>query len=926
MASYFRGWKGSSSRHAYNQRLDPRAIIRPKKWRGLWRRMFFGKSFWKTLVAAGVMAGILGFVVFGTMFAYYSFTLPDPSKLRDRVPVESTKIYDRNAKLLYEIHGEAKRELINIADIPIYAKQATIAIEDKDFYKHGGISITGIIRSALKNLFTGSRVGGSTITQQFVRNAVLTREKTYTRKLKEVVLSMQMERKYTKDEILQLYLNEIPYGSNAYGIQAASQTFFGKNARDLTLAESAYLAALPQAPTYYSPFGPHKDDLDARADTALRLMAEQGHITQQQKKEAQAQEVQFRELGQGILAPHFVMYVQDLLAEKFGEISLREGGLKVTTALDLDLQVIAEEAVARQVVINEKNYAAGNAALVAIDPKNGQILAMVGSRDYFDEEHDGAVNVSLRPRQPGSSFKPYVYAAAFKNGMNPATMLMDVETNFGQFGGQDYLPHNYDGAQHGPVSIRQALAGSLNVPAVKTLLLVGIDEAIEMAERLGISTLHDRSRFGPSLVLGGGEVKLLDHVSAFGVLAAGGIRHEPTAILKIENNRGDILEEFKESRGKEVLDPQIAYQISHVLSDNEARAYIFGRSNRLTLPDRPVAAKTGTTQDYHDAWTMGYTPSLAAGVWVGNSDNAAMKTRADGSVVAAPIWNEFMRRALEGKPVEQFTRPEGISEIAVDALSGKLPSQYTQTTKTEIFADFNAPTEADNVHVAGGYTILHAEKPDDPAWENPVRAWAESHGYPYPPENGGQNGSSGDVSISVAAPAKVTGYPWSASAAISAAESVTKVEFLLDSDVIATKVTAPYEIITSEKRADGQHTFAVQVYTAGGMSHRSVTVEFASGQNLLLLYPQNNQILTLPANIVLETTQDVAVENSIFYARPQAGTALTLSGKVTKQQVSAKVFRYTLNWSAGNKPPAGSYAVYAKLGNALTGEAVVKIQ
>ena len=626
MSDYYRGWKGATSRHSASQKQRSWGISWPKK-----------KKIWKKLLILVAAAGLLGFIIFGVLFAYYSFNLPDPNKLGSRVVPESTKIFDRNNELLYEIHGEAKRTLIPFEQIPSYTKQAAIAVEDKNFYKHSGISLTGIIRSALKNVFTNSRVGGSTITQQFVRNAVLTREKTYTRKLKEVVLSLQLERKYSKDEILQLYFNEIPYGSNAYGIEAAAQTFFGKNAKDLSLVESAYLAALPQAPTYYSPFGPHRDELNQRADTVLKLMAEQGYITKEEKELAQSTKVEFRAIGQGILAPHFVMYIQDILAQKYGEVSLREGGFKITTTLDLSLQKIAEEAVAKQVAINEKNYNATNASLVATDPNTGQVLAMVGSRDYFDKVHDGAVNVALRSRQPGSSFKPYVYASAFKSGMNPATVLLDVQTNFGNFGGKDYVPQNYDGQSHGPVSIRQALQGSLNVPAVKTVILTGIENSIDLAEKMGITTLGDRTRYGPSIVLGGGEVKLLDHVGAFGVFAALGIKHDITAILKIEDGRGNVLEEYKPSRGKEVLDPQVAYQINNVLSDNEARAYIFGRSNRLTIPGRAVAAKTGTTQEYHDAWTVGYTPSLAAGVWVGNNNNTAMKTPADGSVVAAPI-------------------------------------------------------------------------------------------------------------------------------------------------------------------------------------------------------------------------------------------------------------------------------------------------
>lgn len=924
MTQYFRGWKGSSARHPMNSRPPRRSIIRPRGRRG-WLRL---------LLKAGLMAAILGFVFFGSVFAYYSFTLPSPERLLRREVPESTKIFDRNQKQLYEVYGEAKRTIIPLDQIPDYAKEAAIAVEDKDFYRHGGISFVGIIRAVVINALTFSkRQGGSTITQQFVRNAVLTREKAYTRKIKEVILSLQLERRYKKDEILQLYFNEIPYGSNAYGIQAASQTFFGKAARDLTLTEAAYLAALPKAPTYYSPFGLHRDELDQRADTVLKLMADQGYISAEEKQAAQAAKIEFRQIGRGILASHFVMYVQDLLAEKYGEISLQEGGLKVTTTLDLDLQKIAEEAVAKQVPLNEK-YNANNASLVAIDPQTGQILAMVGSRDYFNKEHDGAVNVALRPRQPGSSFKPYVYAAAFKNGMNPATLLMDVETNFGEFGGKEYVPHNYDGASRGPVSIRQALQGSLNVPAVKTLILVGLDEALDMAARLGITTLQDRSRFGPSLVLGGGEVKLLDHVSAFGVFAAGGVRREVVAILKVEDSKGRLLDEYRQSRGKEVLDPQIAYQINNVLSDNEARAYIFGRNNRLTLPGRPVAAKTGTTQDYHDAWTVGYTPQLTAGVWVGNNNNAAMKNRADGSVVASPIWNEFMRRALEGKPVLPFTRPEGIAELPVDALSGKLPTEYTPSTKTEVFASFNAPADRDDIHVpvtVNGqtqvYTVFHSERPDDPNWETPVRLWAEANGYPYPIAGDSTPASDQNIEIQIDAPQKITSGAWRAAAEVASRDSVTAVTFFLDGVELERKTTAPYEITTSARRVDGPHILTVEAATsAKKIGRKSVTVEFATGYSLLLSAPAPNQLLTLPVNLVLETNQSPGVDAVNFFAKSQNGKTLTLTGKITKQALNSKISYYTLNWDASQKPATGSYALYAKIGNDQSQEVAVRIQ
>ncbi|MDZ4243728.1 MAG: penicillin-binding protein, partial [Candidatus Doudnabacteria bacterium] len=883
------------------------------------------KGFWKKLILAGVFAALIGFILFGSVFAYYSFNLPDPNKLADRIVPESTKIFDRNGKLLYEIRGEAKRTLIKLEDVPDIMKQATIAVEDKNFYNHGGISLTGILRSIIVNIFSGSlRQGGSTITQQFVRAAVLSREKTFARKFKEIALSLQLERRYSKDEILRLYLNEIPYGSNAYGIQAASQTFFGKNVQDLELVEAAYLAAMPQAPTYYSPYGLHQEDLDARADTVLQLMYEQEYITAEQRNRTQNQKIEFRNIGQGILAPHFVLYIQDLLAQKYGEVSLQEGGLKVTTTLDYELQSIAEEIITRQLETNETKYNVHNASLVAIDPRTGQILTMVGSRDYFNEEYDGAVNVALRPRQPGSSFKPYVYATAFQKGMNPATMLFDIVTNFGEFGGEEYTPQNYDGKERGPVSIRAALQGSLNIPAVKTLILTGVEDSIQTAESMGITTLKNRSRFGPSLVLGGAEVKLLEHTAAYGVFAAGGVRQEIVSILKVEDKDGKILEEYKESRGKEVLNPQIAYQINNILSDNESRVYIFGRNNRLSLPDRPAAAKTGTTQEYKDAWIVGYVPSLVTGVWMGNNNNSAMTGGASGSLLPAAVWNEFMRRALAGKPVEAFTRPEGIIEMQVDSLSGKLPTAYTPSTKTEIFTSFNAPTESDDIHMPDGTRVLASEKPDDPAWEDPVRAWALANGYLAPADDGTKTDPT--IKIDISSPNKITALPWKAGAQIETDSDIREVRFILDGYVLYSTSNNPYEYEGNTAHADGTHNLTVWVQTQSNKTaQKTVKIDFALGKSVVLLSPTDNQILRFPTNLVLESSLNVAAENVKFTGRSASGSTFAIGGKITKQQIGS-IYYYTLNWAENQKPAPGSYSISAEINGQSSDLVTVKIQ
>lgn len=629
----------------------------PKKSRGFWKwslRIFLGCFFAGIFAIAGV-------------FAYFAKDLPSPGKVNSRFIAESTKIFDRTGThLLYEVHGEEKRTIIPFSEMPDVIRAATITLEDQDFYSHYGIKLSSIMRAVFKDFVTlGAKQGGSTITQQFVKNSLLTPEKTFTRKIKEAILSIEMEQKFSKDEILAMYLNEIPYGSNAYGIEAASQTFFGKNAKNLTLDEAAFLASLPNAPTYYSPYGSHLEELRARQMKTLATMASLGYITPEQAEEAKKIDT-FEKLvpqREAIAAPHFVMYVKEYLAKRYGDEQIEQGGLKVTTTLDWDKQQLAEKAVSEGA---EKNlrYNAENAALTAIDPKTGQILAMVGSKNYFDTKIDGQVNVTVRDRQPGSSFKPYVYLAAFTKGYVPETILYDVPTNFSTEDGKKYEPQNYDGTFHGPVSLMQALGGSLNVPAVKLLYLVDVKKSIELAKNLGITTLNEPDRYGLSLVLGGGEVKLLDHVNAYATLATGGVRREKTAILKIENAKGELQEEYKDTPGERVVAEKFVAMLDSVLSNNANRSWIFGENNPLRFDNRPVVAKTGTTNEYRDAWTIGYTPSLAAGVWVGNNDNTSMKLGADGSYVAAPIWRAFMEKALEGTAIETFPPYDPKTEIA----------------------------------------------------------------------------------------------------------------------------------------------------------------------------------------------------------------------------------------------------------------------
>jgi len=776
-------------------------------------------------------------------FAWFSRDLPDPDKIMERNIAQSTKIYARDEKtLLYEIHGPEKRTLIQIEDIPDYMKQATIAIEDQDFYKHGGFDLPGIIKAGCHEMFGNlgglcPQRGGSTITQQFVKNAILTSERSYTRKIKELVLSYQIEKKFTKDQILQMYFNEIPFGSTLYGVEAAAQSFLGKSIKDITLSEAAFLAAIPQRPTYLSPYGNHVDELSNRLHTVLNEMVDLGFITKEEAEEAKQDNILARMNPpyENITAPHFVMHVREQLSNKYGEKVVEQGGLKVITTLNIDKQLIAEEVIKERAEKNSKNYNASNAALVCLDTKTGQILAMVGSKDYFDESIDGNVNVTLRPRQPGSSFKPFVYLTAFDKGYTAETILFDLVTRF-KTEIKDYVPKNYDLAERGPVSMRQALAGSLNVPAVKTLYLAGIDNVLDTAQKFGYTTFEDRSRFGLSLVLGGGEVTLLEHTSAFATLSREGIRHPVASILRVEDNKGKVLEEF-EDREEEVFDKEKVRLLTNVLSDNGARAYVFGSSSYLALPGRPVAAKTGTTNDYRDAWTLGYTPSFATGVWVGNNDNSEMRRGAAGSVVAAPIWYEFMKRTVGG-PAEPFNYPkwnsaqksilkgelEGETKLKVDKYTGKLIPESCINEYPEKFIEEKTFRVVHNIlhYVYKDYP--NGDMPSNPAidpqyerWEEPVKRWAQENNYleTKPPEEScSLRSPENQPTVTFSTPpdnATITSPVLNISVSVKASRIVKKVTFYLDDKIIGSKTTAPFTLeYTVDKLENGFHDISVE--------------------------------------------------------------------------------------------------------------------
>ena len=621
---------------------------------------------------------ILGFLATAALFAFIAKDLPNPGNVNNRFIIESTKIYDRTGThLLYEVHGEEKRTIIDFKDIPESLIAATLSLEDQGFYQHFGIQPKAILRAALKDIITfDAAQGASTITQQFVKNSLLSNERTIARKVKEVILSLEIEAKFSKDEILSMYLNEIPYGSNAYGIESAAQTFFGKSAREITLDEAALLASLPRGTAFYSPYGSRPERVVNRKNYALKQMAELGYITNEQADEAIAIDTlqKIKPQKNIIAAPHFVMYVREYLQNKYGDQNVEQNGLKVITTLDWDKQMAAEEAV-RTNTDKNKRWKAANAALVAIDPKTGQILSLVGSKDYFGtSEPAGCIsgkscvfepnfNVAVSERQPGSSFKPYVYLTAFTKGYLPETILYDTKTQFETAEGKSYEPNNYDGKFHGPITIMKALGGSLNVPAVKTLYLVGVKDAIALAKNLGITDLNHPEQLGLSLVLGGGEVKLLDHVNAYATLANNGIKHEKTAILRVEDSKGTVLEEYRDTPGEQVVDQKYVAMLDSVMSNNDNRSWVFGENSPLAFKDRPVAAKTGTTNEFRDGWTIGYTPSLAVGVWAGNNDNSPMTEGADGVNVAAPIWRAFLDKALINTATEEFPKYNPDDEI-----------------------------------------------------------------------------------------------------------------------------------------------------------------------------------------------------------------------------------------------------------------------
>lgn len=789
----------------------------------------------------------------GGIFVFYIFAadIPDIGNFGERKIVQSTKIYDRTGEiLLYDIHGEENRTVIPFEEIPQHVKNATLALEDTSFYSHMGVRPISTLRAIIKNIFTSSSEGGSTITQQLIKNTLLSKEKTILRKVKEWVLSLKLEKELSKDEIFSLYLNQIPYGSGAYGIESAAQTFFGKKAKDLSLLETTYLVSLPKAPSYYSPYGKHREELDKRAVYTLKRMKDAEFLTNEEYKIVLEEKIDFLPpKNQGILAPHFVLEIKEKLNEMFGEDAVEREGFKVTTTLDADLQNKAEEVVLKYAEGNRKNFNANNASVVAVDPKTGDVLVMVGSKNYFEKpfpegcapgincSFDPQVNVTTRHRQPGSAFKPFVYATAFKKGFTPETVVFDLRTEFNPScnsdgtpapGGDEkkcYHPENFDNKFRGPISLREALAQSLNVPSVKVLYFAGLQESLATGKDFGITTLNDPARYGLTLVLGGGEVSLLELTSAYGVFANDGTKNNHRDILKIEDANGKIIFEAQNSPA-EVIEKNIARTINDILSDNVARTPSFGEFSALYFSGKKVAAKTGTTNDYRDAWVLGFSPNIAIGAWAGNNDNSEMEKKVAGFIVA-PFWHEIMDYALSRVPNESFVPPDklpaekpilrgewrGGKEYVIDKISQKLATEFTpeETKEKRVIQEVHSEL-----------FWLNPDSPQFPNWEKIVKDWALSQNLTdqnesvipkeydniHVPE---KFPKISDISISPQKNSYEDGESIVLTPKITAFYPVLQVDYFLDGEFIGSSNKNNFEIKTTIKNPEAKNSINLKI-------------------------------------------------------------------------------------------------------------------
>lgn len=955
-------------------------------------------SFLKKLMYAGGLF-LASIIVLSSIFLLFIVKdLPNLSNINEIIFSESSIIYDRDGEELYTLHGDENRKIIPSSEIPDDLVFSTMAIEDDKFFEHHGFSFTGIIKAVLSEVlhFGEHKQGGSTLTQQFVKNTFLTREKTYTRKIKELILSLQIEWKFSKDDIMAMYLNSIPYGSNAYGVEQASQMFFGKHAQNLTLAESVILAALPQAPTYYSPYGEHirtsinlpeeeiknisannyAEFLDAvgedilewgllpkkqelrpkvqimlpgRTSLVLNRMRDLGFISKSLRDETEIQltNFTFKKYHTEIKAPHFVMYVRDILEQKYGKEFVQAGGLKIYTTLDSKLQEFAEITLKDQVEKNIKRYGANNAALISAIPKTGEILAMVGSRDYWNEEIDGNVNVNLQRRLPGSSFKPFAYAAAFSAGYAPATVLFDLETDFGN----DYKPKNFDGTFHGPITMRNALGHSLNIPAIKTGMLGGLQRTYDIAKGMGLSFQKDAEWYGGALPLGVAEIRPIDMLQAYATFANLGERIELTPILKVMDKNGNILMQH-EAQGQQVLDRETAYLITDVLADPNARGE--GWNGVLQLPGRKNAVKTGTSNKRTDkdlvlpldGWVAGYTPELATIVWTGNNDGTPMNMAGSGFSNAGPIWRKFMIEALKDKPATDFEKPAGITAVLVSSLSGKLPNANFPKSliRKDIFSSKNIPTEYDNLldfvevdkvtgELPNEFTPEGSKKkaavvrwisehPDNPNWEEPVQRWAKNYSEEYFSRLGitdvlakapekieslhTKNNTQNQPEIRITSPVnygEVSLKKVGVWVDVQSNNGVASVEFYLDDELVDTQRSAPYKgniIFPSTVKIGDAFTIKAKIYdTLYNSNSSSVQVKLSKDDQAPIteiIFPQNKQNFPAGSLISIQTnTYDIRsdIDRVEFYFNGK---------KIGKTTVAPYVFQYQIPAELGLYP------------------------
>ena len=794
---------------------------------------------------------LLGLIaLFGALILFYITTvpLPDISNFDKRVISQSTKIYDRTGKvLLYDNHNTIRRTVVSLDKINPYIQNASVAIEDDQFYSHHGIRIKSLIRAFIATVFKGDTQGGSTLTQQIVKNTLLTRDKTISRKIKEMIIAIRLEKKLTKQELLEIYLNEAPYSGNVYGVEEASLVYFKKHASDITLAEAAYLAAIPQAPTHWDPNGPNKIALDERARHVLDLMQGFGYINKEEYDKSIKEEVVFvKKAGSSVKAPHFVFYVRDYLEKKYGEDMVNIEGLKVISTLDFDLQSYAEEEALKEALKNEKEYGGSNIAMVAIDPTNGQILSMIGSRDFFDKKIDGEFNVANSGRQPGSSFKPFAYATAFKKGFRPETVLFDVFTEFNAncspsgVGYNCYSPENFDSKFKGPMMLKNALAESRNIPAVKVLYLASIADTIATARSMGITTLKDTKNYGLSLVLGAGEVKLVDMVSAYGTFATNGIHYNSTGILRVEDQSGKVLEEYKQDEGEQVLPDYVANAITNILSSDDLRAPTFGRGSSLHVPGYSVAAKTGTTNDNRDAWIVGYSTNIVVGVWSGNNNNTVMKK--GGAQVSGPLFNKIMTKYLGISPSGDFSNISFPNQGGSPVLRGLWyggESFFIDSISGGLATDFTPPEARIEKVITNVHTILYWIDKNNPLgdglnnptsdsqfvnWESGVKSWVNNFGAPYISGNSVPNYFDNVHTAHILIPIQVDGIidgeeivPETKKLIkfINQTEVIKKIDIYIDSKKIKTITSIPWEYefdFDLFKLSNGEHVMRIVGY------------------------------------------------------------------------------------------------------------------